>query len=203
MRVRLFTRVCAVLVMFAIGASMALVQAQSMQPPLLLRHPSISQTQIVFNYGGSLWVVSRDGGTARRLTAGPGRRLCPPSRQMARWWRSRVSTMAIRTCSSCRRRAGFRDGLHIIRARTMSLGGLQTGRTFFSCRTARAAITSTTNCFRCRRTVAIQVNIRCRSSKPRRFRRTDRIWHMFHMASGSPRGSVTGGDRRRRSGSRT
>jgi tricorn protease len=77
MRVRLFTRVCAVLVMFAIGASMALVQAQSMQPPLLLRHPSISQTQIVFNYGGSLWVVSRDGGTARRLTAGPGTETLP------------------------------------------------------------------------------------------------------------------------------
>jgi tricorn protease len=41
-------------------------------PPLLLRHPAISATQIVFNYGGGLWTVSRDGGDAQRLTAGPG-----------------------------------------------------------------------------------------------------------------------------------
>jgi tricorn protease len=39
-------------------------------PPLLLRFPSVSKTQIVFNYGGDLWIVSRDGGEARRLTAG-------------------------------------------------------------------------------------------------------------------------------------
>jgi tricorn protease len=37
---------------------------------LLLRKPSISSTQIAFNYGGSLWVVNRDGGDAHRLTAG-------------------------------------------------------------------------------------------------------------------------------------
>jgi tricorn protease len=40
--------------------------------PLLLRMPSVSSTQIVFNYGGNLWIVGRDGGDARRLTAGLG-----------------------------------------------------------------------------------------------------------------------------------
>jgi len=47
------------------------VTAQS-NPPLLLRFPTVSQTQIVFNYGGNLWIVSRDGGDARRLTSGVG-----------------------------------------------------------------------------------------------------------------------------------
>jgi tricorn protease len=45
--------------------------AQS-DPPLLLRFPTVSKTQIVFNYGGDLWIVSRDGGDARRLTSGVG-----------------------------------------------------------------------------------------------------------------------------------
>ena len=45
--------------------------AQS-DPPLLLLFPTVSKTQIVFNYGGNLWIVSRDGGDARRLTSGVG-----------------------------------------------------------------------------------------------------------------------------------
>ena len=40
--------------------------------PLLLRYPTISKTQIVFNYAGDLWIVGRDGGDARRLTTGTG-----------------------------------------------------------------------------------------------------------------------------------
>ena len=40
--------------------------------PLLLRMPTVSQTQVVFNYGGNLWIVSRDGGDARRLTSDIG-----------------------------------------------------------------------------------------------------------------------------------
>ncbi len=41
-------------------------------PPLLLRYPTVSRSQIVFNYGNDLWIVSRDGGDARRLTSGVG-----------------------------------------------------------------------------------------------------------------------------------
>jgi tricorn protease len=40
---------------------------------LLLRHPTISATQIVFVYAGDLWSVPRMGGMAQRLTAGTGR----------------------------------------------------------------------------------------------------------------------------------
>ena len=47
------------------------VAAQS-TPPLLLRYPTVSRTQIVFNYGNDLWIVGRDGGDARRLTSGIG-----------------------------------------------------------------------------------------------------------------------------------
>ena len=41
-------------------------------PPLLLREPTLSRTSIVFSYAGDLWSVPREGGEARRLTAGPG-----------------------------------------------------------------------------------------------------------------------------------
>jgi tricorn protease len=50
--------------------------AQS-DPPLLLRFPTVSKTQIVFNYGGDLWIVSREGGDARRLTSGVGTETFP------------------------------------------------------------------------------------------------------------------------------
>src|SRR5207249_2175870 len=38
--------------------------------PLLLQNPSLSRTQIVFNFAGNLWIVGREGGDARRLTTG-------------------------------------------------------------------------------------------------------------------------------------
>jgi tricorn protease len=37
----------------------------------LLRHPTVSRDAIAFEYGGDLWVVSRNGGEARRLTSTP------------------------------------------------------------------------------------------------------------------------------------
>ncbi|HVS60836.1 MAG TPA: protease, partial [Gemmatimonadaceae bacterium] len=37
----------------------------------LLRHPTVSRDAIAFEYGGDLWVVSRNGGDARRLTSTP------------------------------------------------------------------------------------------------------------------------------------
>ncbi|MGI9075167.1 MAG: S41 family peptidase [Bryobacteraceae bacterium] len=61
-------------VFFAIISSSLKAQAE---PPLLLRDPAVSQTQIVFEYASDLWIVSRDGGDARRLTAGVGREFNP------------------------------------------------------------------------------------------------------------------------------
>ena len=45
--------------------------------PLLLQHPSLSQTQIAFNYGGEIWTVPRDGGHAQLVEAGQGRNAGP------------------------------------------------------------------------------------------------------------------------------
>ncbi len=53
-------------------ATVCLALAQN-EAPLLLQSPSLSKTQIAFGYAGSVWIVGRDGGDARRLIAGdPG-----------------------------------------------------------------------------------------------------------------------------------
>ena len=51
---------------------LAVVCLADENPPLLLRHPTVSATQIVFVYGGDLWRVAKEGGTAQRLTATVG-----------------------------------------------------------------------------------------------------------------------------------
>ncbi|HZE13623.1 MAG TPA: hypothetical protein VE086_07695 [Chthoniobacterales bacterium] len=38
----------------------------------LLRFPTTNGSQIVFCYAGELYTVAKEGGTARRLTSGPG-----------------------------------------------------------------------------------------------------------------------------------
>lgn len=40
--------------------------------PLLMRHPALSKTQIVFQFAGDLWTVPRAGGSATRLTSANG-----------------------------------------------------------------------------------------------------------------------------------
>ncbi len=45
--------------------------------PLLMRNPTLSKTQIAFSYAGDLWIVSREGGEAVRLTAGTGNETYP------------------------------------------------------------------------------------------------------------------------------
>jgi tricorn protease len=58
--------------------------AQS-EKPLLLRQPTLSQTEICFAYGNDLWKVSRDGGAAVRLTAGPGLKSEPHFSPDGKW----------------------------------------------------------------------------------------------------------------------
>jgi tricorn protease len=43
----------------------------------LLRHPTVSRDSIAFEHAGDLWVVSRSGGTARRLTSTPSLEIDP------------------------------------------------------------------------------------------------------------------------------
>jgi tricorn protease len=49
--------------------------AQAEEGTRLLRYPDIHGNEVVFSYGGDLWLASSDGGTARRLTAHPGQEL--------------------------------------------------------------------------------------------------------------------------------
>jgi tricorn protease len=65
--------------MFALAVACLFSHAAVAQsdPPLLLREPTVSKTQIVFNYGGDLWIVSREGGDARRLTSAVGDETSP------------------------------------------------------------------------------------------------------------------------------
>src|SRR4051794_6476352 len=37
----------------------------------LLRHPTVSREAVAFAYASDLWITSRDGGSARRLTSTP------------------------------------------------------------------------------------------------------------------------------------
>jgi len=60
-----YLRAAAALALFAI-APFASAQTK------LLRFPDICNDRVVFTYGGDLWTVSAQGGTAIRLTAGPG-----------------------------------------------------------------------------------------------------------------------------------
>ncbi len=66
--VRSLAQQCALL-MFLFTVQATVLPAQS-DPPLLLRDPSISKTQIAFAYSGSVWTASREGGNLRRLTTG-------------------------------------------------------------------------------------------------------------------------------------
>src|SRR5215472_7834909 len=63
-------------------ASTALAQANK---PLLMRDPTLTKTQIVFSYAGDLWVASREGGEATRLTNGVGNEYAPSFSPDGRW----------------------------------------------------------------------------------------------------------------------
>ena len=64
-------RIVLLVVAFLLLRADITVLAQS-ESPLLLRNPSIRREQIAFVYAGDIWVVGREGGDARRLTAGTG-----------------------------------------------------------------------------------------------------------------------------------
>ncbi len=51
----------------------------------VMRFPDISHGKIVFSYGGDLWIVSEDGGVARRLTAHPGLEIFPRFSPDGKW----------------------------------------------------------------------------------------------------------------------
>jgi tricorn protease len=63
--------VFALLLCFSVSATV------SAQGTRLLRHPTVSHDSVAFEYAGDLWIVSRSGGQARRLTSTPGAEIDP------------------------------------------------------------------------------------------------------------------------------
>ena len=57
---------------FGLLLCLALAADAMAQGTRLLRHPTVSRDSVAFEYAGDLWIVSRAGGSARRLTATPG-----------------------------------------------------------------------------------------------------------------------------------
>lgn len=59
----------AFLAIVAVGVFGSIVATAAVEETRLLRRPTVSQTEIAFAYAGDLWIVGREGGRARRLTA--------------------------------------------------------------------------------------------------------------------------------------
>ncbi len=59
--------------------------AQDLTEGRLMRFPDIHNDKIAFYYGGDLWLVSSNGGVARRLTTHPGRELFPKFSPDGKW----------------------------------------------------------------------------------------------------------------------
>lgn len=55
------------------------------QGTMLMRQPTISNTDIVFVYANDLWIVSKDGGDARRLTSNEGEESVPHFSPDGKW----------------------------------------------------------------------------------------------------------------------
>src|ERR1044071_6193544 len=62
-----------------------LLFAQDMPEGRLMRFPDIHGDKIAFYYGGDLWLVSSDGGVARRITEHAGRALFPKFSPDGKW----------------------------------------------------------------------------------------------------------------------
>src|SRR5207253_8266537 len=64
-------------IIFAILLSISVSMIALAQGTRLLRHPTVSRDSVAFEYAGDLWVVSRSGGQARRVTSTQGVELDP------------------------------------------------------------------------------------------------------------------------------
>jgi tricorn protease len=66
-------------------SSLSLASAQEMTEGRLMRFPDVYKDQIVFSYGGDLWLASISGGVARRITSHPGLELFPKFSPDGKW----------------------------------------------------------------------------------------------------------------------
>ena len=97
-----------ILISICLFATSCLAQTNA---ALLLQKPTVSKTQIVFNYAGDLWIAARDGGDVPGgLLRVWGMKPIRCSRPMARWSRSPAITMATRMYMSSLVQVGSRSG---------------------------------------------------------------------------------------------
>ncbi|HEX4007105.1 MAG TPA: PDZ domain-containing protein [Acidobacteriaceae bacterium] len=73
--------VCAAVVL---GGSVA-AAAQGSTEGRMLRFPDVHGNQVVFSYGGDLWLTTTDGGVARRITTNPGLEMFPHFSPDGKW----------------------------------------------------------------------------------------------------------------------
>lgn len=64
-------------VLIAVAAGHGHFALSSSEGPMLMRHPSLSKTQIAFSFAGDIWTVPREGGQAARITSSPGGEIDP------------------------------------------------------------------------------------------------------------------------------
>src|SRR5271168_3491796 len=100
-------------------ASASFAPAQDAKP-LLLRQPTLSRTDIAFMYGNDLWKVSREGGDAVRLTAGPGIKRGPHFSPDGQWiaftgeYDGKLNVYIISASGGTPRRVTFHSGPDIV-----------------------------------------------------------------------------------------
>jgi len=63
--------------LFLVFAVLLVQNANAQIDARMLQYPAVSKTQIVFSYGDDLWVVSKNGGVANRLTTPKGQEILP------------------------------------------------------------------------------------------------------------------------------
>src|SRR5688500_18400858 len=74
-----------ILIVFMTLIASAAIFAQTSDKPMLSRQPTMNKTHIVFVFAGDLWKVSREGGTAERLTSNSGNELSPKFSPDGNW----------------------------------------------------------------------------------------------------------------------
>jgi tricorn protease len=67
------------------AASASAAEQTPAGPTKLLRYADISRDAVIFSYAGDLWSASRQGGSAHRLTSGPGDKLYPKFSPDGQW----------------------------------------------------------------------------------------------------------------------
>ena len=63
--------------LMALASASGIVLSAQNAPGLLIHHPTVNRDRIAFSYANDIWIVGRTGGTAQRLTAGPGAKRDP------------------------------------------------------------------------------------------------------------------------------